>query len=765
MTTDIVQFLESLNVQQREAVEFVDGASLVIAGAGSGKTRVLTYKIAYLIAGGIQPRNILALTFTNKAADEMKERIASLVGVDKAYYLHMGTFHSIFSHILRREASVLGFNAQYTIYDEADSRQLLKIILKELGLDEKVYKPSTVHARISMAKNYLILPDAYARHSSYIQRDKDTKMPRTAEVYAIYQQRLLQSNAMDFDDLLVNTYLLFNRHEEIRQKYATHFQYVLVDEYQDTNYVQQCIILQLTKDHGRVCVVGDDAQSIYAFRGANIDNILDFQKQYPESRLFKLERNYRSTETIVEAANSLIQHNERQIQKNVFSKEGRGEQIVLHPCLTDKEETLYVCREIARLHQRQRLPYNNMAVLYRTNAQSRVFEDELRKQGITYRIYGGISFYQRKEVKDIMAYFRLTCNEQDETALRRIINYPTRGIGNTTITKVEEAAKSRGLSMWQMLAEEQLSTLPVNKATADKLRAFRNMITSFADKAQCVSAFHAGKYIIEQSGMADELMADNTVEGLTRQDNVDELLNSIAEFIRMKEENNPDITVSLSDFLQDAALRTDMDQQKDNEDDAVTLMTAHSAKGLEFDAVFIVGLEENIFPSQRSFSSMRELEEERRLLYVALTRAKRHCFLTYAENRFRYGTSEYNSPSRFIKDIASSCIKNTETGNISIGHHKRTFSLWNTKSSEKTGVSPVQSNRRLRKLSTISGVGAEDNTPSPYKEGMRVKHSRFGEGTVVCSEGSGENLKVKVRFDAAGEKQLLAKFAQLTILA
>ncbi|MBP3725967.1 MAG: UvrD-helicase domain-containing protein [Bacteroidaceae bacterium] len=756
--------LDTLNAQQLAAVEYIDGASLVIAGAGSGKTRVLTYKIAYLVDCGLEPWRILALTFTNKAANEMKERIGQLIGPDRARYLHMGTFHSIFARILRREAQSMGYTSAYTIYDETDSRQLIKQIVKELQLDDKDYKPATLHAHISMAKNFLVLPDAYAKHAAYRQRDKNAKLPRTAEIYQIYQQRLRQSNAMDFDDLLVNTYLLFEQQPDIRQHYAQQYGFVLVDEYQDTNYVQQCILLQLTREHQHVCVVGDDAQSIYAFRGANIDNILDFQQQYNNVQLFKLERNYRSTERIVGAANSLIQHNERQIQKEVFSQEGEGSLLMLQACIDDKQEATYVATTIAQQHRRDHTPYNDMAVLYRTHAQSRVIEEHLRKMQIPYRIYGGMSFYQRKEVKDIMAYLRLLTNPSDDEALRRIVNYPARGIGATTLGKLSDAARSRNLPIWDMLSDQWLLSLPVNSGTRNKLLQFRNMMTTFALAAREQNAYQLTLSVVKESGIADDLKADLSVEGLVRVDNMQELLASVHDFVETSKQLSPDLLPTVDLYLQDAALRTDADEPQAADEDAVTLMTVHSAKGLEYDTVFVVGLEENVFPSQRSMQSLRELEEERRLLYVAITRAKHTCCLSYAESRFRYGATEFNRPSRFLRDIDKSFLRTSPTAPpLPSGHRIR------IQQPERKGrrLIPWVRSQRNTSPDTINSSTATANTTanSCYPPGCRVRHSRFGEGTVVECQGSGDNLMVKVNFDKVGEKQLLAKFAKLVILS
>ena len=646
-----MNILDELNDSQRAAVEYVDGPQLVIAGAGSGKTRVLTYKIAYLLQRGMRPWNILALTFTNKAANEMKARIGQLVGIETARRLNMGTFHSVFSRILRREAQHLGFNSNFTIYDESDSRSLVKSIIKEMKLDDKIYKPAAVHSRISMAKNHLILPTDYANDRSALQRDAETRMPQFHQVYAIYCERCRKANAMDFDDLLVYTFMLFRDHQDVLQQYAEHFLYVLVDEYQDTNSVQQRIVVQLTRRHQHVCVVGDDAQSIYAFRGANIDNILDFQQMYDGARLFKLEQNYRSTQRIVQAANSLIRKNERQIQKDVYSRNDVGEKLVLKHAYSDKEEAMIVCNDIKKIRQKENGQYSDFAILYRTNAQSRSFEETLRKQNIPYRIYGGLSFYQRKEIKDMIAYFRLVANPSDEEAFKRIVNYPARGIGDTTVGKIVDAAGRFGVSLWEVVGNPLQYGMNVNKGTLAKLTAFRELISSFILRFVTDDAYTLGRDIIKESGISADLYSDTTPESISRQENLEEFLSGMQDFVETRREEGRENEVSIADFLQEVSLLTDLDSDNGDDTNRVSLMTVHSAKGLEFPTVFIVGLEENIFPSPMSANSKRELEEERRLLYVAITRAEKHCILTCAKNRFRYGKMEFDTPSRFINDI------------------------------------------------------------------------------------------------------------------
>ena len=647
MNSDI---LTQLNDSQRVAVEYCDGASLVIAGAGSGKTRVLTYKIAWLLQQGMAPWQILALTFTNKAAREMKERIGRLVGEEQARYLQMGTFHSVFARILRAEADKLGYNSNFTIYDQTDARSLVKTIIKEMGLDDKVYKPSSVADRISMAKNHLLLPQAY-QQSSWAADDASQKRPQVSNIYIRYAERCRQANAMDFDDLLVQTWILFKNHEDVRRKYVEKFQFVLVDEYQDTNYAQQQIVYQLTQERQKVCVVGDDAQSIYSFRGANIDNILNFQSMYDNAKLFKLEQNYRSTQLIVKAANSLIKRNERQIPKNVFSENEHGERLQLKPAYSDREEAMIVTQDIKRLKAKDHCSWSDFAILYRTNSQSRSFEEQMRKDGIPYRIYGGLSFYQRKEIKDVIAYFRLIANPNDEEAFKRIINYPARGIGDTTVGKIIQAAQAYGVSLWQVIKEPGLFPMDVSKGTMTKLQNFRQLIEGWIERLQTEDAYTLGHDIIMNSGISKDIYSGRNPEDLSRQENLEEFLGGMQDFVESRKEEDMGDEVYLPDFLQEVALLTDLDSDEGDSNDKVVLMTIHAAKGLEFPTVFVVGLEENIFPSPMCTNSMRELEEERRLLYVAITRAEKHCILTCAQNRFRYGRMEYDTPSRFIRDI------------------------------------------------------------------------------------------------------------------
>ena len=859
-----MDLLNDLNESQRRAVEYIDGPSLVIAGAGSGKTRVLTYKIAYLLQQGVKPWNIMALTFTNKAAREMKERIGKLVGQDLAQHLYMGTFHSIFSRILRAEAQHIGFTNNFTIYDESDSRSLIKTIVKEMGLDEKVYKPASVHSRISMAKNNLMSAENYARDKELYQADQRAKMPRVGEIFITYVQRCQQANAMDFDDLLTLTFKLFQEHEDIRKKYADRFDFLLVDEYQDTNHAQMRIVMQLCKEKERVCAVGDDSQSIYSFRGANIDNILSFQSRFKGAKLFKLEQNYRSTQNIVEAANSLIKHNSNQIPKDVYSKNDKGECLVYKPAYSDKEEALIVCREIKRIKRQDDCQYSDFAILYRTNAQSRSFEEEFRKQGIPYRIYGGLSFFQRKEIKDVIAYFRLVANPDDEEAFKRIINYPARGIGNTTVAKIAACALDNHVSFWQVISSPEHFGLGVNKGTLAKLESFRLMISGFVEKSASMNAFDLGDTIVKESGVSADIYKPGSrdPEDLARQENLEELLGGMQSFVEECREEGREQEAYLTDYLQGVALLTDLDSKGDDDEPRVSLMTVHASKGLEFPTVFVVGLEENIFPSA-IVSTLRELEEERRLLYVAITRAEKHCVLTSAKNRFRYGKMEFGNPSRFIKEIDSAFIQeDSEMPHDDNGFGSRGFGNggygrggyggrmpWDNHSISsqfkpdrkdysdeeddfrssgrddyrssgrddyrssggsdfrKSGrgssvldgrfksVRGLEAARRIMGSSSSSSGSAFGGTSSStgssstshgsssasqgsssasqgsssagsgrLVEGAKIEHQRFGVGTVLKLEGSGENAKATVQFVNSGTKQLLLKFAKFTII-
>ena len=751
--------LNELNESQRAAVEYCDGAQLVIAGAGSGKTRVLTYKIAYLIGEkGLKPWNILALTFTNKAAKEMKQRIETIVG-SQARYINMGTFHSIFSHILRAEANHIGFNSNFTIYDQTDSRSLVKTIIKEMNLDEKVYKPSAVADRISMAKNHLMTALQYANSNNAVTTDMQRRMPAIKDIYLRYSDRCRQANAMDFDDLLMNIYLLFANNEEIRRKYAERFEYVLVDEYQDTNFAQQAIVNQITKERQMVCVVGDDAQSIYSFRGANIDNILGFQKTYNNARLFKLERNYRSTQAIVNAANSLIRHNQRQIPKNVFSENEQGEKIKLKMAYSDKEEAMIVCSEISRLRRSDCCPYSDFAILYRTNSQSRSFEEYMRKQNIPYRIYGGLSFYQRKEIKDIIAYYRVVANPDDEEAIKRIINYPTRGIGNTTLSKIVEKATEKGISIWKVLNNSEACGLDISKATHTKLRNFCTMLEGWMQRSFNEDAYSLGRDIIQESGMSKDIFAGKEPEDIARQENVEEFLSGLSDFVEDRKEEDMGDHVSLTDFLQEVSLMTDLDSDGDSDEPKVVLMTIHAAKGLEFKTVFVVGLEENIFPSPMCSDSMRGLEEERRLLYVAITRAEKHCFLTCAQNRFRYGRMEFDTPSRFIRDIDPRFLQ-IEGEKSSLPRIQPRIQPRSTPQPSQPPFSTVSLSSSPLNPAPQSSPAPSSSSDSPLQPGDRIEHSRFGVGEVIKMEGSGENCKATVVFRNSGTKQLLLKFAR-----
>ena len=781
------ELLEQLNESQRVAVEYCDGASLVIAGAGSGKTRVLTYKIAWLLEQGMAPWQILALTFTNKAAREMKERIGRLVGEERARYLQMGTFHSVFARILRAEAEHIGFNSNFTIYDQTDARSLVKTIIKEMGLDDKVYKPSSVADRISMAKNHLMMPQAYA-NSAWGSDDASQKRPQVANIYIRYVERCRQANAMDFDDLLVQTWVLFKNHEDIRQKYVEKFQFVLVDEYQDTNFSQQAIVYQLTKERQKVCVVGDDAQSIYSFRGANIDNILNFQKLYQGAKLFKLEQNYRSTQLIVQAANSLIRRNERQIPKNVFSKNEHGEKLQLKPAFSDREEAMIVTQDIKRLRRQDHCNWSDFAILYRTNSQSRSFEEQMRKDNIPYRIFGGLSFYQRKEIKDVIAYFRLIANPYDEEAFKRIINYPARGIGDTTIGKIIQTAQTYGVSLWQVIKDPVLFPMEVSKGTMTKILAFRELIEGWIGRLNSEDAYALGHDIIMNSGISKDIYSGRNPEDISRQENLEEFLGGMQDFVESRREEDMGDQVYLPDFLQEVALLTDLDSDEGDSNDKVTLMTIHSAKGLEFPTVFVVGLEENIFPSPMCTNSLRELEEERRLLYVAITRAEKHCILTCAQNRFRYGRMEYDTPSRFIRDIDPELLEvQSETGGGDSSYRRPSGGsrspewMQNPRPvatqfkadpkprmvaprQEEKPVDPFGPNFKRVYNAVAPRPMASQPSAGDLREGVTIEHQRFGIGTVTKIEGTGENTKATVEFRNTGTKQLLLKFAKFKIV-
>lgn len=780
-------YIEELNEGQRNAVLYNDGPSLVIAGAGSGKTRVLTYKIAYLLENGYQPWNILALTFTNKAAREMKERIARQMGPERARHLWMGTFHSMFLRILHVEAGHIGFTSQFTIYDTADSKSLIRSIIKEMGLDEKVYKPGMVQARISNAKNHLVSPAGYANNKEAYEGDRAAKVPALRDIYQRYWERCRQADAMDFDDLLFYTFLLFRDHPEVLARYQDQFRYILVDEYQDTNFAQHSIVLQLAKNHQHVCVVGDDAQSIYSFRGADIDNILYFTKVYPDTKVFKLEQNYRSTQTIVRAANSLIEKNQWQIRKEVFSEKEKGEAIGVYQAYSDVEEGDIVVNKIAELRREKRYAYSDFAILYRTNAQSRIFEEAMRKRSMPYRIYGGLSFYQRKEIKDVIAYFRLIVNPNDEEAFKRIINYPARGIGDTTVGKIIAAATGHNVSLWTVLCEPLAYGLNFNKGTVGKLQAFRELISAFITDVAEKNAYEIGADIIRQSGIINDVCQDSSPENLSRKENIEELVNGMSDFCAQRqEEGNPNVL--LGDFLSEVSLLTDQDSDKDGDDEKITLMTVHSAKGLEFKNVFVVGMEENLFPSGMVGDSPRALEEERRLFYVAITRAEEHCFLSYAKTRFRYGKMEFGSPSRFLKDIDIRFLRLPQDAGMfrRVEEEAAVFRRENARGfapdkedapyggKERVSVRPKQQiiaptvPRNLKRVapsantaSTSPSAGASANR---VQQGQLIEHERFGLGEVLKVEGEGDNAKATIRFKNAGDKQLLLRFARFKVI-
>ena len=813
MQTDIKN---ELNASQLEAVMYNEGPSLVIAGAGSGKTRVLTYKVAHLMELGLEPWRILALTFTNKAAREMRERIGKRVGEHRARYLWMGTFHSMFLRILRAEAEHIGFAPNFTIYDQTDSRSLIKAIIKELQLDDKVYKPNVIQCRISNAKNRLMTAQMYAADALAVADDRSAKVPATRDIYLRYQERCRQAGAMDFDDILLYTYLLFQNHPEVLARYASQFAYVLVDEYQDTNYAQHSIVWQLTGEHQRVCVVGDDAQSIYSFRGANIDNILGFTRQYRNARIFKLEENYRSTQMIVGAANSLIEKNSEQIHKEVYSRKEVGTPLQLVEAYSDVEEGELTVRNILSLKRSEGLSNDHFAILYRTNAQSRIFEEALRKNGVAYRIYGGLSFYQRKEVKDVISYFRLAVNPHDEEAFKRVINYPARGIGDTTLGKIMAAASDHGVSLWTVIGDPAEYDLTVNKGTLSKLNSFYTLVSRFMEQAVKVDAYELGRMVVQESGITADLMQDRTVEGISRQENVQELMDGMHDFVRSRREEG-DESVMLTDFLSDVALLTDQDSEEDDDTPKVTLMTVHAAKGLEFDTVFIVGMEEQLFPSMMAYDSTRQMEEERRLLYVAITRAEKRCYLSYAKSRFRYGKIEYGMPSRFLKDIDRGYLQEKAPAGSPFGSSTPRSSLWgasdaprfmssrptqfgspntprvqNTRSTQttpKTNAARQQTPPRFvegvpQRGGGVTGEARRNiikDTPSSRRlvspnaaggasrvaqltPGQLIEHERFGVGEVLKVEGTGENTKAHIRFKNAGDKQLLLKFARFRVL-
>lgn len=759
-------FLKDLNEQQRQAVEYNDGASLVIAGAGSGKTRVLTYKIAYLLQQGMAPWNILALTFTNKAADEMKERIAALVGEDKARSLWMGTFHSIFNRILRYEAHLLGFTQRYTIYKPDDTKSLVKNLLKEMQLDDKEYKPGVVCGRISEAKNAMVLPDDYAANAETRQRDRMDHMEQLGLIYKFYVERMKRANAMDFDDLLLNTYLLFEHHPEVLEKYAQRFHFILVDEYQDTNTVQHRIMHQLARRHEHICVVGDDAQSIYSFRGAQIDNILEFAKVYRGAKLFKLEQNYRSTQNIVKAANSLIAFNKRQIEKEVFSRNEEGDPLQLNVACKDVEEGEIVCNRISQLKKTQGIPYSQMAILYRTNAQSRIFEEGLLKRSIPYRIYAGHSFYDHAEIRDVLSYFRLIVNHHDEEAFKRCIKCPRRGIGDTTIEKIILTAHQADAGVWDVMEHPDQYSLDVNRGTRNKLEAFREMMHAFISSQNTLDAYELASDIISKSGIGQDYLKKNDAESIDKKNNLSELLNAINTFVETQKKTGNEQHCYLADFLSEVALFSDQDEAADKAGrETVTLMTVHSAKGLEFDAVFIVGMEENLFPSAQSLYSQRAMEEERRLFYVAITRARKHCYLSASKNRFMYGKKiEECQPSPFLREIDSHYLRLNEdkmASPASSERHQPRLNPLQTPFSGRSRLRPMEQNALPVENKNYQEVKFNGTL---LRLNDRVEHERFGQGTVEILEGEPDNIKATIYFENSGTKRLLLKYAKIKII-
>lgn len=761
------EYLDNLDESQRKAVEYIEGPSLVIAGAGSGKTRVLTTKIAFLTAHGLKPWNILALTFTNKAAREMRERVAAIVGEEVAKYLVMGTFHSVFAKILRKEAPLLGYTSKFTIYDRTDSTSLVKNIVKGMGLDIKVYKPSIVLSKISQAKNNLILAEEYFNDPDILKRDDSDKVPEVGHIYMKYQQRLKASDAMDFDDLLVKMYILLTTHEEVRRKYVDRFNFVLVDEYQDTNRTQARILWLLTRERQMLCVVGDDAQSIYAFRGADIGNILNFTRIFPDARLFKLERNYRSTKSIVDAANSVIAHNRNRIPKDVYSLAGAGQKIEIYPTESDVEEAERVVKSVCKTNADNGVPYSEIAVLYRKNAQSRVIEEALRKSGVPYRVYGGLSFYERKEVKDAIAYFRMTVNPNDDEAFRRVVNYPARGIGNTTLEKLMSVATNNGISLWETVNTFAAKELGVSATTYGRISKFVAMINGFAAKAGELDAYALGNEILEESGVRTEIVTDTS--DLSRKENLDELINALYDFVAQETETNGSAeNATIENYLADVALLTDADKN-DADKEKVSLMTIHSAKGLEFSAVCIVGLEEEIFPGHQAFFDSRELEEERRLFYVALTRAKEYCYISYARFRFSYGNVTESDPSRFVKELNSSCVHfNDRKSKGCYGQPRRSFGGFDD-NRFTLQASPVFGRTAIRRENQESDgaqtlESAKTQAGDIIKVGTVVEHRRFGKGVVKRIMDAGDTAKVNIEFYDSGTKDLLLKFAPLAVL-
>lgn len=753
-----MNFLNELNDSQRAAVECTQGPALVIAGAGSGKTRVLTYRIAQLLSQGVPAYKILALTFTNKAAREMQKRIAELVGSEIAANLWMGTFHSIFSKILRFEADKLGYTSSFTIYDTQDSKNLIKAIVKDMKLDDKVYKPNVILGRISMAKNNLIVAQSYAQNNRILTEDTAGKRPLIGEIYKQYQQRCKQSDTMDFDDLLLQTNILFRDHPEILEKYREKFNYILVDEYQDTNYSQYLIVKKLSEKHRNICVVGDDAQSIYSFRGARIENILNFKNDYPDYKLFKLEQNYRSTTTIVDAANSVISKNKEQIPKKTFSENEEGEKIKVMRALSDKEEGFQVTNEIFKLANYEQQEYSDFAILYRTNAQSRILEEALRKRNIPYKIYGGQSFYQRKEIKDLLAYFRLSVNQNDEEALKRIINYPRRGIGDSTVEKLREIALKYQVSMWTVLCNLNKVADAFNSGTLAKLSKFAAMIDRFREQVPNENAYDTAYVIARTSGIIDDLSADETPEGVSRKENIQELLNGIKDFSETAYKEGKDD--KLPAFLEGVALLTDQDGEKEGDQNKVTLMTIHSSKGLEFSNVFLAGMEEELFPAQQCVASPSALEEERRLFYVALTRAERRIFLSYATSRYKNGQVVSSRPSRFIAEIDQEYLD----GYIPLREEPSGFKFRTASGNPVSRKAPITIQRKPAvEVPEIDRSKLRPIDSNQVIPGMVIFHPTFGAGKVVNIEGLGIQKKAKVLFAEGDARVLLLKFAKLFI--
>lgn len=760
--------LKQLNEAQRKAVMHTEGPSMVIAGAGSGKTRVLTYRLAYLLQQEVDAFNVLALTFTNKAAREMKERILQLVGNRDARNVWMGTFHSIFARILRVEGHLLGFPSNFSIYDTDDSKRLIRSIIKEMDLDPKVYNANYILNRISGAKTSLITAQGYNSNSEIVNTDTMAGKPKTGEIYSRYASRLKKADAMDFDDLLFNTYILLRDFPDVLYKYQKRFKYILVDEYQDTNHVQYMIVKSLAADNENICVVGDDAQSIYAFRGANIRNILNFKKDYPDLQIFKLEQNYRSTKNIVNAANSVIDYNKDQIKKTIWTQNDEGKPVSLVRAASDAEEGVMIADAIFREKMNRQLPNSDFAILYRTNAQSRSFEESLRKLNIPYRIYGGQSFYKRKEIKDLLAYFRLVINNKDEDALGRIINYPARGIGKTTMEKITLRAGELGISLWEVIENPAKSSLQVNAGIISKLNNFLTMIKSFSVQLKTKNAFELARQIATSSGILKDLYEDKTPEGLSRYENIEELLNALKDFTEQKIEANEDGEIvspirTLDEFMQDVALLTDADENDKDDGNHVSLMTVHAAKGLEFPFVYVVGLEENLFPNIMSLNDRADLEEERRLFYVALTRAMKHATISYAESRYRWGNLTPCEPSRFIEEIDDKYI---DYPRKALTTPRTKFPFEKPKSKISTPGFASYKKKNLKKIDNTSDAAPVMSTEEMegLQAGMQVEHQRFGKGKVISVEGLGGNKKATVFFTNVGQKQLLLKFARLRIL-